>query len=81
MAGKWTIFDFWATWCEACVQLDDELRELAASDDRIAIRRVNIVDFDSPIAKRELPDVSLLPRCSLRRSQRSDGLGEERSRG
>lgn len=59
--GKWTVFDFWAPWCEACKVLDRELREL----DGVAIRRVNIVDFDSPIAKRELPGVSVLPRIRV----------------
>lgn len=60
--GKWTVFDFWAPWCEACKVLDRELRELGPS---VAIRRVNIVDFDSPIATRELPGVSVLPRIRL----------------
>lgn len=60
--GKWTVFDFWAPWCEACKVLDHELRELGPE---LAVRRVNIVDFDSPIALRELPGVSVLPRVRL----------------
>ena len=32
-----------------------------------AVRRVNIVDFKSPIARRELPGVSLLPHVRLMR--------------
>ena len=63
--GKWTVFDFWAPWCEACKVLDGELRELAARNSGVAVRRVNIVDFESPIARRELPGVSLLPRVRL----------------
>ncbi len=59
--GKWTVFDFWAPWCDACRVLDGSLRSLAASDSSVAIRKVNIVDFDSPIALRELPGVSVLP--------------------
>ena len=65
VAGKWTVFDFWAPWCEACKSLDGRLRELAAEDPRIALRRVNIVDFDSPIAVKELPGVSVLPHVRL----------------
>ena len=61
VAGKWTVFDFWAPWCDACRVLDGSLRALAASDSSVAIRKVNIVDFDSPIALRELPGVSVLP--------------------
>jgi thiol-disulfide isomerase/thioredoxin len=63
--GKWTVFDFWARWCEACKGLDAGLRELAARRPGLAVRRVNIVDFDSPIAVRELPGVSMLPRIRL----------------
>lgn len=65
VVGKWTIFDFWAPWCEACTGLDLRLRSLATRDPRIALRRVNIVDFDSPIALRELPNVSVLPRIRV----------------
>ncbi len=63
--GKWTVFDFWAKWCDACVALDRELREIAAERDDVAIRRVNIVDFDSPIALQELVGVSTLPRIRV----------------
>ena len=59
--GKLTVFDFWAPWCEACKGLDQRLRALAAEKPGLAVRRVNIVDFDSPIAQRELPGVTLLP--------------------
>jgi thioredoxin-like negative regulator of GroEL len=59
------VFDFWASWCEACKVLDAQLRELAARQPGIAIRRVNIVDLDSPIARRELSGVSQLPHVRL----------------
>lgn len=62
--GKWTVFDFWATWCEACGALDAELRRLARDDD-LAVRRVNIVDLDSPISRRELRGVTSLPHIRL----------------
>jgi thiol-disulfide isomerase/thioredoxin len=63
--GKWTVFDFWASWCEPCKVLYGQLRELAARQPGIAIRRINVVDFDSPIARRELPGVSQLPHVRL----------------
>jgi thiol-disulfide isomerase/thioredoxin len=63
--GKWTVFDFWASWCEACKTLEAELRKLAASDSTLAVRRVNIVDFDSPIATQELRGESALPHVRI----------------
>ncbi len=63
--GKWTVFDFWAPWCEACGVLDHGLRAWVADDPGIALRRVNIVDFESPIALRELRGVEALPHVRL----------------
>jgi hypothetical protein len=62
VAGKWTVFDFHAHWCEACRTLDHGLKNRAkAWLDQLAVRRVNIVGFDSPIAKQEIPAVTMLP--------------------
>jgi len=50
--GKLTVFDFWATWCEPCQTLDHELAELARRHpDAIAIRKLDVVDTDSPASK------------------------------
>jgi thiol-disulfide isomerase/thioredoxin len=63
--GKWTVFDFWAPWCDACKTLAADLRRLAAADPGVAVRRVNIVDLDSPIARQELAGVTSLPYIRL----------------
>ena len=73
---KWTVFDFWAPWCEACKVLDARLRALAAQTPGLALRRVNIVDFDSPIARRELPGVSVLPHLRLQGPDKKRVLDE-----
>ena len=65
VVGKWTVFDFWATWCESCGVLDARLRDLAHDREDVAVRRVNIVDLDSPISKAELVGVTTLPRVRV----------------
>jgi thiol-disulfide isomerase/thioredoxin len=46
--GKVTIFDFWATWCEPCKELEPALVEIARRNpDKVAIRRIDALDWDS----------------------------------
>lgn len=53
--GKLTIIDFWAQWCEPCKQLEPVLEDIArAHPDRVVLRRVEVVDWDDPVAQRYL---------------------------
>lgn len=55
VAGKLTIFDFWAAWCEPCKNLEPILVELARTHpERVALRRVEVIDWDSPVAEQYL---------------------------
>ncbi len=50
--GKVTVTDFWAPWCKPCKKLDVLLAALARKyPGQIAIRKVNVVDWDSDAAK------------------------------
>ncbi|MGH7740836.1 MAG: TlpA family protein disulfide reductase [Candidatus Eiseniibacteriota bacterium] len=48
--GKYTVLDVFATWCGPCRLVDARLRELCAARRDIAVRKLNVVDFDSPLA-------------------------------
>lgn len=49
--GKYTVFDFYAAWCPPCRVLSPALERLASGQiDRLAIRKVDIVDWTMPVA-------------------------------
>ena len=55
VASKITVYDFWAPWCVPCKDVDRGLSNLARnSSNRLAVRKVNVVDWDSPAAQRYL---------------------------
>jgi len=60
VAGKITVFDFWATWCEPCGVLDHQLAELARRHPGdIAVRKIDVVDVDSPASQKLVRDYTL----------------------
>jgi thiol-disulfide isomerase/thioredoxin len=52
VAGKLVLFDFYADWCGPCRGLEPRLAELAERHaDRLALRKIDIVNWDSPVAR------------------------------
>ena len=59
--GKVTVFDFYADWCSGCREIDLHMYKQLNSRKDIALRKLNVVDWDTPLAKRYLTRVSGLP--------------------
>ena len=51
VAGKYTVFDVYADWCGPCRVVDEHLRDITARRDDVAVRKLDVVDFDSPLAR------------------------------
>ena len=49
--GKLTIFDFYADWCAPCKLYSPKLERLLVGDPGLALRKVDLVDWESPLAR------------------------------
>jgi thiol-disulfide isomerase/thioredoxin len=59
--GKVTVFEFAAAWCAACRKVDGHVYERLAKKEPLAFRKLDVVDWDSPLAQRWLLEVPQLP--------------------
>jgi len=51
VADKFTVFDVYADWCGPCRDVDKKLREIVAGRPDVAVRKLVVLDFDSPLAQ------------------------------
>lgn len=61
--GNITIIEFYADWCGPCKIILPTLEKLVKSDSEIALRKIDIVSWGSPVAKQHHVDV--LPRVDV----------------
>ncbi|HEU0033743.1 MAG TPA: cupredoxin domain-containing protein [Kofleriaceae bacterium] len=84
VAGKITIFDFGAAWCEPCKTLEPALVEMVrANPDKLALRRIDVVDWDSAAAARyltpggfSLPHVKIFDASGKKRFEKTPAAGQ-----
>jgi thiol-disulfide isomerase/thioredoxin len=50
VVGKYTVVDFYADWCANCKEITPYLEQLARARSDVAVRKVNVVDWDTPVA-------------------------------
>ncbi len=61
VAGKVTVVDFWAEWCQPCHAITVALAQLAEQHSQLAVRRAEVPDFDTPVAQEHLAGAPGLP--------------------
>lgn len=64
--GNVTVVDFYADWCGPCRQLSPTLEQMASSDPQIALRKIDIVNWRTPVAQQfnihSIPQVNVYNR-------------------
>jgi thiol-disulfide isomerase/thioredoxin len=59
--GKVTLFDFYAVWCAPCRKIDAHVFALLGKRDDLALRKLNVVSWETPLAERYLKNIPALP--------------------
>lgn len=59
--GKVTVFDFHARWCGPCKVVNRHMLTVLQENDDVALRKIDVVDWDTPVAKHYLKKVADLP--------------------
>lgn len=65
--GHVTVVDFWATWCAGCTVVDDKLLAAIRGVDAVVVRKIDIGDGDTPVARQHkvgaLPHIRIFDRA------------------
>ena len=59
--NKINVIDFYADWCEPCKEVDHAMITILKQHQNITLLKVNIHDWESPVAKQYLSQIETLP--------------------
>ncbi len=61
VSGKFTVVDFFAERCGPCQDVDRALIDILKTRPDVAVRKIDVLEWDSPVAKARLAKVKALP--------------------
>jgi thiol-disulfide isomerase/thioredoxin len=65
--GSVTVVDFYADWCGPCKQVSPSLEQMAKTDPQIVLRKIDIVDWQTPVVKQfnihSIPQINVYNRA------------------
>lgn len=61
VSGKVTVLEFGAAWCEPCKVVDEHMVAVLQKRDDVAYRKLDVGDWDTPLAKHYLGEAPALP--------------------
>ena len=77
--GTITVVDFYADWCGPCKRMGPQLEQLARSDPDVALCKVDIVNWNTPVVKqfgiRSVPNIRVYDRNGGAVGNPTSGLG------